>query len=110
MIEAIIKPDKLDAVKAALKKVGVSGMTAFDVRGYGRQMGASESYRGAAVEASFVPKVMLRVVVPATSTDQVVQTISESARSGMVGDGKIFIYPVAGVVRIRTGERDADAL
>ena len=110
MIEAIVKPDKLDAVKAALKSVGVSGLTAFDVRGYGRQMGETESYRGASVAAGFVSKVMLRVVVPSPAVEQVVKTIADAARTGSVGDGKIFVYPVAGVVRIRTGERDADAL
>lgn len=110
MIEAIIKPDKLDAVKNALKSVGVTGLTTYDVRGYGRQMGETESYRGASVEASFVPKVMLRVVVPASNTEQVITAITESARTGSVGDGKIFVYPVASAIRIRTGERDHDAL
>ncbi len=110
MIEAIVKPDKLPAVQAALKAIGVSGLTAFDVKGYGRQLGETESYRGAKVEASFLPKVMIRAVVPATATDQVVEAITNAARSGTVGDGKIFIYPVASVVRIRTGERDNDAL
>ncbi len=110
MIEAIIKPEKLDAVKAALKGIGVSGLTVLDVKGYGRQMGETESYRGASVEASFVAKVMLKVVVPEPASAQVVSTITEAARTGSVGDGKIFIYPVASVVRIRTGERDNDAL
>ena len=110
MIEAIIKPDKLAAVQAALKGIGVSGLTAFDVKGYGRQMGETESYRGAKVEASFLPKVMIRTVVPEGTSSQVVDAITNAARTGSVGDGKIFVYPVASVVRIRTGERDADAL
>ena len=110
MIEAIIKPDKLAAVQAALKGIGVSGLTAFDVKGYGRQMGETESYRGAKVEASFLPKVMIRAVVPEGTSAQVVDAITNAARTGSVGDGKIFVYPVASVVRIRTGERDADAL
>jgi len=110
MIEAIIKPDKLSAVKAALKNVGVTGLTAMDVQGFGRQLGETESYRGAKVEASFVPKVMIRAVVPAASTDQVVAAITDAARTGTVGDGKIVVYPLASVTRIRTGEKDADAL
>ena len=110
MIEAIIKPEKLDAVQAALKNLGVTGLTAFDVRGYGRQLGQTESYRGASVAASFNPKVMLRVVVPAAATEQVVAAVVSAARTGNVGDGKIFVYPVQSVVRIRTGERDDDAV
>lgn len=110
MIEAIIKPDKLAAVQAALKGIGVSGLTAFDVKGYGRQMGETESYRGAKVEASFLPKTMIRAVVPAGQSDAVVDAIVNASRTGSVGDGKIFVYPVASVVRIRTGERDSDAL
>ena len=110
MIEAIIKPDKLSAVQAALKGIGVSGLTAFDVKGYGRQLGETESYRGAKVDASFLPKVMIRAVVSAGNTEQVIEAITNAARTGSVGDGKIFVYPVANVVRIRTGERDADAL
>jgi nitrogen regulatory protein PII len=110
MIEAIIKPDKLSAVKAALKGLGISGLTAMDVQGYGRQLGETESYRGAKVEASFLPKVMIKTVVPEASSAQVIDAISSAARTGSVGDGKIFVYPVANVIRIRTGERDADAL
>ncbi len=110
MIEAIIKPDKLSAVKAALKTIGVTGLTAMDVQGYGRQLGETESYRGAKVEASFLPKVMIRTVVSAASSESVINAITEAARSGSVGDGKIFVYPVASVTRIRTGERDNDAL
>ena len=110
MIEAIVKPERLDAVKDALKTIGVLGLTVMDVKGYGRQMGTAESYRGAKAEATFLPKVLLKVVVPAAQSDQVVTTISEAARTGSVGDGKIFISPIASVVRIRTGERDGDAL
>ncbi|MEM1011871.1 MAG: P-II family nitrogen regulator [Planctomycetota bacterium] len=110
MIEAIIKPEKLSDVKAALKNVGVTGLTVMDVRGYGRQLGETESYRGAKVEASFLPKVLIKAVVPASSSDSVVAAITEAARSGSVGDGKIFVFPVASATRIRTGEKDADAL
>ena len=110
MIEAIIKPDKLDAVKAALNAAGATGLMAVDVKGFGRQLGESESYRGAKSEASFVPKVMVRCAVPAGGADQAVEAIVNASRTGSIGDGKIFVYPLANVVRIRTGERDADAL
>ena len=110
MIEAIVKPERLDAIKNALKGIGVLGLTVMDVKGYGRQMGEAESYRGAKAEATFLPKVMLKVVVAEGQSDSVVSTISDAARTGSVGDGKIFVSPVASVVRIRTGERDGDAL
>ena len=110
MIEAIIKPERLDAVKSALQGLGVHGLTALDVRGYGRQLGETESYRGASVQAAFVHKVLVKVVVPSKRSDEVVESIVTASRSGAVGDGKIFVYPVAKVVRIRTGERDVDAL
>ena len=110
MIEAIVKPERLDAVKNALQQLGVHGLTAYDVRGYGKQLGETESYRGAAVSAAFVHKVMVKVAVPAERSDEAVEAIVAAARSGSVGDGKIFVYPVAKVVRIRTGERDNDAL
>ena len=110
MIEAIVKPERLDAVKNSLQALGVHGLTAYDVRGYGRQLGETESYRGAAVQAAFVHKVLVKVVVAAERSDEVVESIMAAARSGEVGDGKIFVYPVAKVVRIRTGERDTDAL
>ena len=110
MIEAVVKPERLDHIKNALKGIGVLGLTVMDVKGYGRQMGEAESYRGAKAEASFLPKVMLKVVVPADQSDNVVSAIADAARSGSVGDGKIFVYPIASVVRIRTGERDGDAI
>ena len=110
LIEAIIKPEKLDAVKAALKGVGVTGMTVADVKGFGRQMGETESYRGASVDASFVAKAMLRIAVAEDKVESVVAALTDAARTGSVGDGKIFVYPLASVVRIRTGERDTDAI
>lgn len=110
MIEAIVKPERLDAVKAALAQAGVQGMTVCDARGYGRQMGEVESYRGATVTATFVPKALIKVVVAAEQSDAVVETIISAARTGEVGDGKIFVYPVARVARIRTGEMDTEAL
>ena len=110
MVEAIIKPERLEAVKAALQSTGIQGLTVCDARGYGRQLGATESYRGATVQASFVHKVLIKVVVSADDSARVCETIMSAARSGEVGDGKIFVYPVSRVYRIRTGERDRDAL
>ena len=110
MIEAVINTGKLDAVKAALSQMGVLGLTVLDARGYGRQLGHKETYRGATVESSFVGKSFLKVCVRADASEAVVAKIAEVARSGNVGDGKIFVYPVAKVVRIRTGEVDDDAL
>ena len=110
MIEAVINNDKLDAVKAALAQMNVLGLTVLDARGYGRQLGHKETYRGATVETSFNAKSFIKVCVTADVSDAVVAKIAETARSGNVGDGKIFVYPVAKVVRIRTGETDTDAL
>ena len=110
MIEAVIKPHKLDAVKGAVAKVGILGVTAIECKGFGRQMGHTERYRGAKLDVGFVPKIMLRVCVKQLDLDKAVQVIAETARSGEVGDGKIFVYPVASVVRIRTGETDEQAL
>jgi nitrogen regulatory protein P-II 1 len=110
MVTAIIKPFKLDDVKAALLELGVSGMTVSEVRGHGRQKGHTELYRGAEYQVDFVPKVMLCAVIPAEMLDQVIEAISRSARTNTIGDGKIFITDVERVVRIRTGETDADAL
>lgn len=109
-IEAIIKPFKLDEVKDALAKVGVQGLTVSEVRGFGRQKGHTEIYRGAEYQVDFVPKVKIEIVVTDDMVDGVVSTIQESAQTGKIGDGKIFIVPAEGVVRIRTGERDKDAL
>ncbi|MEM6313787.1 MAG: P-II family nitrogen regulator [Planctomycetota bacterium] len=110
MIEAVINTDKLDAVKAALAQMNVLGLTVVDAKGYGRQLGHKETYRGATVESSFNTKSFIKVCVKAEDSDNAVNAIATAARTGNVGDGKIFIYPVAKVVRIRTGETDADAL
>ena len=110
MIEAVIKPHKLDAVKTALARLGILGVTAVECKGFGRQMGHTERYRGAKMDVGFVPKILLKIVVKATETNAAVSAIVEAARTGEVGDGKIFVYPVAEVVRIRTGERQEQAL
>ena len=110
MIEAVIKPQKLDSVKAALAKIGILGVTASEVKGYGRQAGHTERYRGAKMDVGFVPKVLLKICVKSDEAQKAVEAIAESARTGEVGDGKIFVYPIAEVVRIRTGERDEKAL
>ena len=110
MIEAVVKPHKLDAIKTALAKVGILGVTAIECKGFGRQMGHTERYRGAKMDVGFVPKVMLKLCVKAEDCAKAVQVITETARSGEVGDGKIFVYPISQVVRIRTGEKDEQAL
>ena len=110
MIEAIIKPAKLEQVKAALTGLGIVGMTAVECKGFGKQMGHTERYRGAKMDVGFVPKVLLKICVKDEDEEKAVTTIVESARTGAVGDGKIFVYPVAKVVRIRTGESGDPAL
>jgi len=110
MIRAIIKPFKLDDVKDRLIEVGITGMTVTEVRGHGRQKGHTELYRGAEYNVDFVPKTEITVVVESDQVDRVVEAIVEAARSGKVGDGKIFVSEIEQVVRIRTGETDADAL
>jgi len=110
MIRAIIKPFKLDDVKDKLIEIGISGMTVTEVRGHGRQKGHTELYRGAEYNVDFVPKTEITVVVSSDQVDSVVDAIVDAARSGKVGDGKIFVSNVEQVVRIRTGETDADAL
>ncbi|HZK80409.1 MAG TPA: P-II family nitrogen regulator [Humisphaera sp.] len=110
MIEAVIKPHKLDAVKGALAKIGILGVTAIECKGFGRQMGHTERYRGAKMDVGFVPKVLLKLCVKHEDTQKAVAAITEAARTGEVGDGKIFVYPVESVVRIRTGEADEQAL
>ena len=110
MIEAVIKPQKLDAVKTALAKLGILGVTAVECKGFGRQMGHTERYRGAKMDVGFVPKILLKIAVKSEEADTAVQLILEAARTGEVGDGKIFVYPVADVIRIRTGERQEQAL
>jgi nitrogen regulatory protein P-II 1 len=109
-IEAIIKPFKLDDVKEALGDLGISGMTISEVKGYGRQKGHKEMYRGAEYNVDFNPKIKIELVVAAAMTEKVVDTIRESALSGKIGDGKIFVLPVEEVVRVRTGERGAEAI
>ena len=110
MIEAVIKPHKLDAVKTSLAKIGILGVTAVECKGYGRQMGHTERYRGAKMDVGFVPKVLLKICCKSDDTAKAVNTIVESARTGEVGDGKIFVYPITQVTRIRTGEKDEQAL
>ncbi|MDQ6992204.1 MAG: P-II family nitrogen regulator [Mariprofundus sp.] len=110
MIRAIIKPFKLDDVKDALGAVGVSGLTVTEVRGHGRQKGHTELYRGAEYNVDFVPKTEVMIVVEDEQVDDVVEAVVEAARSGKVGDGKIFVSTIERAIRIRTGEADADAL
>ena len=109
-IDAIIKPFKLDEVKEALTKVGIQGMTITEVKGFGRQKGHTELYRGAEYSVDFLPKVKIQILVPDDKASQVVDTILQTARTGKIGDGKIFITPVEEVIRIRTGEKGADAI
>ena len=110
LITAVIKPFKLDEVKAALKGSGISGMTVAEVQGFGRQAGHTEVYRGAEYTVDFVPKVRIEVLVDADRVDDVADVLVSAARSGKIGDGKIWITEVDRVIRIRTGEVDADAL
>ena len=109
-IEAIIKPFKLEDVKDALAEAGITGMTVTEVKGYGRQQGHSELYRGAEYVVDFLPKVKVEVVVGDESVDTVVEKIVEAARTGKIGDGKIFVSSIEKTVRIRTGEEDEEAL
>src|SRR3954470_25077466 len=110
MIDAVIKPARLDQVKTALAQVGVLGLTAVECKGFGRQMGHTERYRGAKMDVGFVPKVLLQICVKAEDVSRVVASIVASARTGEVGDGKIFVYPVAEVIRVRTGETNEKAI
>ncbi|MDX8410570.1 MAG: P-II family nitrogen regulator [Mariprofundaceae bacterium] len=110
MVKAIIKPFKLDDVKDALASIGVHGMTVTEVRGYGRQKGHTELYRGAEYIVDFLPKVELEVVVEESEVDGVVDAIIAAARTDKIGDGKIFVLPIEQAIRIRTGERDAEAI
>src|SRR5262245_53598077 len=109
-VEAIIKPFKLDEVKDALSEVGVHGLTAIEVKGFGRQRGHTELYKGAEYVVDFLPKVKVEVVVDDDQVTKVVEAIERAAKSGKIGDGKIFVLPVEEAVRIRTGERGLDAL
>ena len=110
MVMAIIKPFKLEEVRQALDGLGIEGLTVTEVKGYGRQKGHTEIYRGAEYEVSFIPKVKIEIVVQTESVEKVVEAISASAKTGQIGDGKIFVSPIEQTVRIRTGETDADAL
>ena len=110
LILAIIKPEKLDAVKEALNRVEVFRLTMVDVLGFGRQKGHTEVYRGAEYTVDLVPKVRVEILVDDLDADKVVETVVEAARTGKIGDGKVWVTPVESVVRVRTGERGADAL
>jgi nitrogen regulatory protein P-II 1 len=109
-VEAIIKPFKLDEVKDALSEVGIQGMTVTEVKGFGRTGGKKEVYRGSAYVVDFVPKVKVEIVVADSQTQQVIDAIEKSAKTGRIGDGKIFVTPVEEAVRIRTGERAEEAI
>jgi len=109
-IEAIVKPFKLDDVKEALNEIGIKGMTISEVKGYGRQKGHKEIYRGAEYVVDFIPKAKIEIIVDAAQVDQVVATIKESAYTGKIGDGKIFVLPVEEVIRVRTGEHGKEAI
>jgi nitrogen regulatory protein P-II 1 len=110
LVTAIVKPFKLDDVKSALETLGVLGLTISEVRGYGRQKGHTEVYRGAEYTVDLVPKVRVEILVDDLDADKVVETVVEAARTGKIGDGKVWVTPVDTVVRVRTGERGADAL
>lgn len=109
-IEAIVKPFKLDEVKNALTKIGVQGMTITEVKGFGRQRGHTEVYRGAEYTIDFIPKIKIDLIVSDELVPRVIETIERAARTGKIGDGKIFLSPVEEVIRIRTGERGKDAI
>jgi nitrogen regulatory protein P-II 2 len=110
IVMAIIKPFKLDEVRDALTKIGVQGLTVTEVKGYGRQKGHTEIYRGAEYAVSFLPKIKLEIACPAEQSDKVIETISAAAKTGQIGDGKIFVFNLDHAVRIRTGEVDGAAL
>jgi nitrogen regulatory protein P-II 2 len=110
IVMAIIKPFKLDEVRDALTAVGVQGLTVTEVKGYGRQKGHTEIYRGTEYAVSFLPKIKIEVAVAADMADKVVEAISSAAKTGQIGDGKIFVMPLESAIRIRTGETDAGAL
>ncbi len=109
-VEAIIKPFKLDAVREALSNIGISGMTVSEVRGFGRQRGHAELYRGADYVVDFLPKIKIEVAVDADAVEKVVSTLVEAANTGRIGDGKVLVIPLEEAVRIRTGERGSEAL
>jgi len=109
-VEAIIKPFKLDEVKESLSSIGIQGLTVSEVKGFGRQKGHTELYRGAEYVVDFLPKVKLEIIVRDETVTQVVEAILKAAKTGRIGDGKIFVLPIDEVLRIRTGERGADAI
>jgi nitrogen regulatory protein P-II 1 len=109
-VEAVIKPFKLDDVKEALAEIGIEGMTVSEVKGYGRQKGHSELYRGAEYVVDFLPKVKMEMIVDEKNVDNVTSAIVEAARTGKIGDGKIFVSDIEKIIRIRTGETDIDAI
>jgi nitrogen regulatory protein PII len=109
-VEAIIKPFKLDEVKDALNSIGIHGMTISEVKGFGRQKGHVEVYRGTEYEVNFIPKIKLEVVIPDALKDKVIATILEKANTGNIGDGKIFLYSLEDVIRIRTGDKGEEAI
>ncbi len=109
-VEAIIKPFKLDDVKEALNEIGIQGMTIMEVKGYGRQKGHKEVYRGAEYVVDFIPKVKIEIITPSDLVDQVVDTIRNAANTGKLGDGKIFVSAVEQTIRVRTGETGKDAI
>ncbi len=110
IVMAVIKPFKLDEVREALTSIGIQGLTVTEVKGYGRQKGHTEIYRGAEYAVSFLPKIKIEVAVPGELADKVVESITAAAKTGQIGDGKIFVYSLDQAVRIRTGEIDSDAL
>jgi nitrogen regulatory protein P-II 2 len=110
IVMAIIKPFKLDEVREALTAVGIQGLTVTEVKGYGRQKGHTEIYRGAEYAVSFLPKLKIEIAVSSDMAEKAVEAISAAAKTGQIGDGKIFVYPIEQAVRIRTGETDNDAL
>jgi nitrogen regulatory protein P-II 2 len=110
LVTAIVKPFKLEDVRDALLAIGVHGMTITEVKGYGRQKGHTEIYRGAEYAVNFLPKIRIEVAVSSDQVDQVVDAISGAAKTGQIGDGKVFVTPIDQAIRIRTGETDADAL
>ena len=110
LVTAVIKPHKLDEVKDALRGIGVQGLTVTEVRGFGRQGGKTETYRGAEYNVDLLPKVKIEVVCDTGDADKVVDTITEAARTGKIGDGKAWVVPVDRLVRVRTGERDTEAI
>ena len=110
LVTAIIKPHKLEEVKEALRGAGVLGMSVTETQGYGRQGGKSETFRGSEYTVDFVPKVRVEVIVPDEDADKIVDVIANAARTGKIGDGKIWFFPLSGVMRVRTGEKGDDAL